>query len=150
MLVAALARLVVGLGFSGSWQSFIRFVWAQPFGQTDPVYHRDIGFYLFRLPFLNEIQNAAAILAFLATAAVRLGLCPGRPPSLSLGARARGPTGVLSHLLANALLFLLAWAAGYVLDRYGLLTESSGVPCSAPATPRLHVTRWALWGGGRC
>ena len=44
------------------------------------------------------------------------------------------PAPVLRHLLANAALFLFAWASGYVLDRYALLTEPTG-PCSGPATP---------------
>jgi uncharacterized membrane protein (UPF0182 family) len=143
-LVAALVAFVVGLGFSGSWESFIRFVWAKPFGQTDPVFHHDIGFYVFRLPFLNDIQNALSILTFLATALIAWGYIRAGLLHYRSGQGLVGPRAAIRHLLVNAVLFLLAWAAGYVLDRYGLLTSSSGVVFGAGYTA-LHVTRWALW-----
>ncbi|PWB77577.1 MAG: hypothetical protein C3F08_09850, partial [Candidatus Methylomirabilota bacterium] len=37
---------------SGAWEQYIRFANAQPFGIDDPIFHADIGFYIFRLPFL--------------------------------------------------------------------------------------------------
>ncbi len=54
------------------------------------------------------------------------------------------PRPVRWHLLANAILFLLAWTSGYVLDRYGLLTDFSGAVFGAGYTD-VTVTRWALW-----
>ena len=85
-----------------------------------------------------------ALLAFAATAAllviyVRAGLVAYRP---GLGIVA--PRSVLHHLLANAALFLLAWASGYILDRYELLTKSTGAVFGAGYTA-VHVTSWALW-----
>jgi len=145
-LVAPLAAaLVIGLGFAEGWDTFIRFLWAQPFGQTDPLYGRDIGFYLFELPFLDRVQNIVATLSFAATALLfvayrRSGLIGYRP-----GVGIVAPRAVLNHLLANGLLFLFAWASGYVLDRYGLLTESTGAVFGAGYTA-VHVTRFALWG----
>ena len=143
-LVALVAACIVGLGFSGSWDAFIRFVWAQPFGLTDPVYQRDVGFYLFRLPFLNDIQNALAILTFLATVMIAWGYVRSGLLSYRSGQGLVGPEGAIRHLLVNAVLFLLAWAAGYLLDRYGLLISSSGTVFGAGYTA-LHITRWALW-----
>ncbi len=143
-VLALLAACVVGLGFSGTWDGFVRFVWAQPFGQTDPVFHRDVGFYLFRLPFLNDVQNALAVLTFLATAMTAWGYVRAGLLSYRSGHGIVGPRGAIRHLLVNAVLFLVAWAAGYLLDRYGLLTSSSGIVFGAGYTA-LHVTRWALW-----
>jgi uncharacterized membrane protein (UPF0182 family) len=131
LLAPLVAAIVIGLGFAEGWDEFIRFLWAKPFGQSEPLYSHDIAFYLFDLPFLDRIQNAVAILAFAAT-----GL-------LFVAYRHAGLIGY-RHLLANALLFLLAWASGYVLDRYGLLTESSGAVFGAGYTA-VHVTRWVLW-----
>ncbi len=145
-LIAPLgAALVIGLGFAEGWDAFIRFLWAQPFGQTEPLYGRDIGFYLFQLPFLDRVQNTIAMLAFAATAMLfaayrRAGLIGYRA-----GVGIVAPRAVLNHLLANAVLFLFAWASGYVLDRYGLLTSSSGAVFGAGYTA-VHVTRFALWG----
>jgi uncharacterized membrane protein (UPF0182 family) len=144
LLAPLIAALVIGLGFAEGWDAFIRFLWAQPFGQTDPLYGHDIGFYLFRLPFLDRIQNTVTMLAFAATVLLfiayrRAGLIGYRP---AVGIVA--PRAVLNHVLANAVLFLLAWASGYVLDRYGLLTESTGAVFGAGYTA-VHVTRFALW-----
>jgi uncharacterized membrane protein (UPF0182 family) len=139
------AALVIGLGFAQGWDAFVRFLWAQPFGRADPLYGRDIGFYLFQLPFLERVQNTITMLAFAATAMLfvayrRAGLIGYRQ-----GVGIVAPRAVLNHVLANAVLFLLAWASGYVLDRYGLLTESTGAVFGAGYTA-VHVTRFALWG----
>jgi uncharacterized protein len=144
LLPPLVAAIVIGLGFAEGWDEFIRLLWAKPFGQSEPLYGHDIGFYLFDLPFLDRIQNAIAILTFAATGLLfvayrRAGLIGYRP-----GVGIMAPRSVLNHLLANALLFLLAWASGYVLDRYDLLTESSGAVFGAGYTA-VHVTRWVLW-----
>ena len=70
-------------------------------------------------------------------------LGPGSSPTVP-GLGIVAPRSVLHHLLANAALFLFAWASGYVLDRYELLTESTGAVFGAGYTA-VHVTSWALW-----
>jgi uncharacterized protein len=144
LLAPLVAAIVIGLGFAERWDEFVRFIWAQPFGQTEPLYGRDIAFYLFDLPALERIQESVTMLALAATALLffayrRAGLIGYR-----LGVGIVAPRSVLNHLLANALLFLFAWASGYVLDRYGLLSESTGAVFGAGYTA-IHVTRWALW-----
>ena len=144
VLAPLVAAISVGFGFAEGWDDLIRFLWAQPFGETEPLYGHDIAFYLFKLPFLERIQNTVALLAFAATAAllviyVRAGLVAYRA-----GLELVAPRSVLHHLLANAALFLLAWASGYILDRYELLTKSTGAVFGAGYTA-VHVTSWALW-----
>jgi uncharacterized protein len=108
VLAPLAAAMIVGFGFAQGWDELIRFLWAQPFGETEPLYGRDIAFYLFRLPLLDRIQDTVALLAFAATAAllviyVRAGLVAWRP-----GRGIVAPRSVLHHLLANAALFLSA------------------------------------------
>jgi uncharacterized membrane protein (UPF0182 family) len=146
-LLAALSlggALLVGVIYAADWNGYLRFAFARDFGETDPVYGHDLGFYLFVLPFLEKLQNTITFLAFLVTAALgavyaQAGILRYRP---GLGIEA--PRAALHHLLANATLFLLAWAAGYVLDRYDLLSDSSGAVFGAGYTD-VTVTRWALW-----
>ena len=64
ILVSAVVAGLFGFAFSGEWDGFLRLVWAQDFGMSDPIYLRDIGFYLFVLPFLNFVQNSLVLLAF--------------------------------------------------------------------------------------
>src|SRR4051794_40447117 len=143
---AALApAAVVGLVAAGSWDTVLHFVWARPFGRVDPVFGHDLGFYLFFLPFLELVQNlltAASLVAVLALGETyrRAGLLGYRS-----GTGPRAPRPVRRHLLANAALFLLAWAAGCLLDRYALLAGSSGAVFGAGYTA-VNVTRHALAG----
>jgi uncharacterized membrane protein (UPF0182 family) len=45
----------VGAGAAGRWETFLQYAHATPAGTTDPVFHRDLGFYLFRLPTLHYV-----------------------------------------------------------------------------------------------
>src|SRR4029077_9775013 len=50
-LPAALGlALLFGLGAADGWLSLLRFLHRTPFGVTDPVYGRDVGYYVFTLP----------------------------------------------------------------------------------------------------
>ena len=62
ILVSAVVAGLFGFSFSGEWDGFLRLVPAQDFGTSDPIYLRDIGFYLFVLPFLNFVQNSLVLL----------------------------------------------------------------------------------------
>ena len=144
VLAPLVAAMIVGFGFAQGWDELIRFLWAQPFGETEPLYGHDIAFYLFDLPFLDRIQNTVHCWRSRprprsSVVYVRAGLVAYRP---GLGIVA--PRSVLHHLLANAALFLFAWASGYILDRYELLTKSTGAVFGAGYTA-VHVTSWALW-----
>jgi uncharacterized membrane protein (UPF0182 family) len=119
-------------------------VWAQDFGTTDPIFLRDVGFYLFVLPFLNLVQTSLVLLTLSVT--LMLGLAYFGTGALQFGAKgfvAANPR-VLRHLLANAFLLLTAWAWGYYLDRFGLLTKSAGVVFGAGYTD-VHVVLPGLW-----
>ena len=47
--------LVAGVGVSSQWQEWLLFSNAQVFGQDDPQFGMDIGFYVFQLPFLTTV-----------------------------------------------------------------------------------------------
>ncbi len=52
-LLALLFSLALGLGFSGSWDTMIRYANSVPFGLQDPLFSMDIGFFAFEFPFLG-------------------------------------------------------------------------------------------------
>jgi hypothetical protein len=64
--------LVMGSGVSGQWQNWLLFSNATKFGIKDPQFHKDIGFYVFRLPFLQFAAGwtFAALLVVLIVSAV--------------------------------------------------------------------------------
>ena len=47
---AVLLGVVFGLGATGSWDVILRAIHRTPFGLTDPVFGRDVGYYVFLLP----------------------------------------------------------------------------------------------------
>ena len=90
---------------------------------SDPVYLRDIGFYLFVLPFLELVQNSLVLLTLGGTLLV--GLAYFRMGGLRFGGRGYVATDprALRHVIANTILLLTAWTWGIYLDRFGLLTR---------------------------
>ncbi|RLB31556.1 MAG: hypothetical protein DRG87_02075, partial [Deltaproteobacteria bacterium] len=50
MIIILLVSVVIASKGSYQWDMFLRYLYQQPFGSTDPIFHRDIGFYVFSLP----------------------------------------------------------------------------------------------------
>ena len=70
--VALFFAIVMGSGVASEWRDWILFSNASTFGVKDPQFHRDIGFYVFKLPFLQFIASwtFAALLVVLIITAV--------------------------------------------------------------------------------
>jgi uncharacterized membrane protein (UPF0182 family) len=128
--VALVPAVLFGLAFYPQWDTYLRFQWGGTFGETDPIFHLDLGFYLFRLPFYELVQNGITALAFFLLV-VTLGAYAylGAVQSGQNGQRpylqARWPVVVHSSVLLVLLVLGLGW--GFYLDRYELLTSSRGV-----------------------
>jgi uncharacterized membrane protein (UPF0182 family) len=114
------AAILVGLEAASHWMSLAMWMHATPFPDTDPVFKREIGFYIFKLGFLKYIYGwlmFTLIVALLASAAVHYA---NRAIDFLAGAPTFAPH-VKAHLslLLAAILFVRAW--GYLLQRYDLL-----------------------------
>jgi uncharacterized protein len=118
--IPVLAGLIAGLAAQGDWQTTQMFLNATPFGQTDPEFGNDIGFYAFTLPFIRMLLDwlfvttavcfVIALVAHYLFGGIRLA---GRSGQVSAAARA--------HLAILAGVFVLLKAVAYYLDRYELL-----------------------------
>ncbi len=144
MLVSAVLGVGFAVAFYVRWDVFLRFHWGGAFGQSDPIFGKDIGFYLFHLPFYEIIQNSFSGLTVLALAAVGLtysqfGLL--QPGMLQAGHADRKIFGHLSLLL---LFFMASWAWGIYLDRFELLYSTRGVVYGVGYTA-FHAERIGLW-----
>jgi uncharacterized protein len=118
------------VGFTG-WLEVLSFVKYSPFGQGDPVFGKDLGFYVFQLPFLNTVYNAFFGPLFLLTlitalfyvfaGVIRLhSLRFWRANSIEVSSTA------CRHLsLLIAVLFLFK-GFGFYLDMYQLLYSKHG------------------------
>src|SRR3954463_4612983 len=52
-----LIAAMIGWGARGNWQLFLLWVHQQHFGVVDPLHHRDIGYFVFSLPFLQKLSS---------------------------------------------------------------------------------------------
>ena len=70
--VAFFFSLIMGSGVSAQWQNWILFSNSTSFGVKDPQFHKDVSFYVFRLPFLQFAAGwtFAALLVVLIVSAV--------------------------------------------------------------------------------
>jgi len=133
--------IIFGLVAQGNWEVVLRFLNGQPFGMADPVFHREIGFYVFALPFLNMLRSwflGALIITLLGS--VGLYLLSYRAQRLKFDfARP-----VLAHAggLAMAILGLFAW--GYWLGIWELVFSKRGVAFGASYTD-IHAQLPAQW-----
>jgi uncharacterized protein len=130
--VAVLLGLLVGLAYAADWETVLRWRYAVPFGRPDPLFGRDLGFYVFTLPLYRLVRDWAFVITFLSAAIaastywVRASFDLQRPPRLTKPAIRQ-----LSVLLAA---FLVVKAGDYVLQRYGLLFADNGVVFGAAYT----------------
>jgi uncharacterized protein len=131
-MILIAVSVVIALGIGGSvgaaWETVLLWQHRVPFSPetasvvTDPVFGRDIGFFLFELPFLRFIQGLFNGIV-IATLLVVLG-------RYLVGAMRNGlvfPTTVRVHLAVLGGLFLLSVAFGYQLDKYELVYSQRGL-----------------------
>jgi len=124
---ATLLSVVLGLYASGRWETWLMWRYGVEFGVVDPILNRDVGFYVYSLPFqqfLRGMGQALVVLAALVSGALYLvsgGLSSGFPASMSMTPAARRHLSVL----AGAFLLLMAWGAW--LQRAEYLVETSGL-----------------------
>ena len=124
-VAVGLPAFVIAGAVSRQWLDVLVLAHQQSFGTTDPVFGLDAGFYVFVLPVLTfargllvGLVGLAGIQAFAWYGFQAVSRSRERP---QLAPQARG------HLLVlGAALFMLV-AAGWYLDRFGLLTSKQGV-----------------------
>ena len=72
LVVAAVIGLIFTLNFYTKWDIYLRFRWGGSVGRLDPIFGKDIGFYLFKLPFYELIQNSMMSLTLISLIIVLL------------------------------------------------------------------------------
>ncbi len=138
LVIAAL----IALGEAGNWDVVLRFVRQTPYGQSDPLFGKDIGFYLFSLPAYAVLKNW--MLLTLALSALAAGAVYWVHGDLAPGKRLSAPSWVIAHGSALLGLFFAVKAWSYWLDRFLLLYRNNGVVVGAAYTD-VHVELPVLW-----
>ncbi|RMF65530.1 MAG: hypothetical protein D6742_12225, partial [Cyanobacteria bacterium J069] len=130
---ALLTSLGFGLVLSEYWAKLLLAFAPTPFDRADPLFGRDIGFYVFRLPALELLSYWVMGLTLLGLLSVALVyLLAG--DSLSEGKFLGWSLPQLRHFCGLGGVLMLAIALAHWLNRYGLLYSSSGVAYGAGFT----------------
>ena len=147
-----IASFVIASKGSDKWNMVLRYLYWQPFGTADPIFNRDIGFYVFGLPFYALIRSGLLTLFLLAAGLTiiwylkngalqiigEIAQVEGQPPSLPKITLA---PAVKKHLifLGGIIVLLMAW--GYHLKIYGLVYSTLGPAFGASFTD-VHIKVW--------
>ena len=140
VVIVIVLSLIFGSVLAARWELFLRFTNSVPFGQVDPVYGRDLGFFIFNLPMYTFIQGwimGIGIVTLLATVAMNFVNHSLRGEGYTLsGAR-------LVHVSVIAAIIMLTIAAGHWFDRWALVLSEDGAGFGAMYTD-LHARQPAL------
>lgn len=129
-LGSALLALIVGIGVSRQWSTFL--LWRNgsglSFGAAEPLFNRDPAFYVFTLPWLRFLQGwlFSSLVGVTFIVGIAHFLWGGIQPQAPAFADKVAPA-VRAHLSVLLGLILVAKAWGYYLGRFDLLTSPRGV-----------------------
>ncbi len=123
--LAFVLALIGASGTIGQWNNWILFLHGGNFPATDPQFHKNVGFYVFDLPFLTFVVDwtLAILIVTLAVTVVFHYFNGGIQPQRGLP-RVRPP--VKAHLSVLLALIALTKAAGYVLQRWSIVNSQDG------------------------
>jgi uncharacterized membrane protein (UPF0182 family) len=142
--VAVVLGILIAAGETGNWDLVLRFIHQVPYGQHDPLYGRDIGFYLFTLPAYVALKNWMLLTVVLSALVAGAVYFAHGAILLDKGRRWLSPAAT-AHGSALLGLFFAVKAWSYGLDRFLLLYGDNGVVVGAGYTD-IHVKLLLLWG----
>jgi uncharacterized protein len=132
-LITAFTALTLGPVMASQWNNWLLFRNGGNVGQTVPKFGGDIGFYIFKLPFIQAIVGW--ILAALITLVIVALLVHTIGGSLRFGAGfPRAERFVRTHITVLFVVIAIFKAIAYWLDRYRLTLSTTGYVVGASYT----------------
>jgi uncharacterized membrane protein (UPF0182 family) len=117
---------VAALEATAHWDMWLRFRHPVAFGREDPIFHRDLGFYVFTYPFWKFLYARVFFGILLVIIGTALVYYLDRAVEFMQGyARIASSTRAHLSILFGLLMLVKAW--GYRLDAYELLLNPAGV-----------------------
>ncbi|HMC69782.1 MAG TPA: UPF0182 family protein, partial [Mycobacteriales bacterium] len=146
-IIALVFALIAGAGVGGQWRDWLLFTNAQSFHIKDAQFHTDVGFYVFKLPFLSFVVNWAftSLVIILIVTAVAHYLNGGIRLQ---GAAQRVTSQVKAHLSVLLAVLALVKTAGYWVQRYQITFSTRGTVNGATYTdvkaqlPAINLLFW--------
>lgn len=166
-LTAFVAISIVAVGAANTsatfWETTLKFLNGNTFGNSDPIYNQDIGFYLFTLPFYKGLQNwllglllagvVTTLAVYLLKGIIKFNFVQvssaGQKLTIEKLKLERQWQNYLqgkqrNHIIALLVTISIAIAADFWLERYDLLYSPSGVVWGAGYTDT-HARLFSYW-----
>lgn len=129
-VTGSLLTLGLGFAFNQEWARVLSALHTTPFGDRDPLFHLDIGFYVFQMPLLKLLRFwSLDIFAFTFISVTLFYLLNNN--SISNAYFTGFTLKQKQHLSALAACFLIAVVFGYGLACFGLLYSQRGITYGA-------------------
>ena len=145
--VSAVIAVLSGYALTASWEKPMLYLNAVSFNKVDPIFGRDASFYVFTVPFLDQIQSFVWSVGFFAL------LGSGALYLLRMQADKNVPSDVIPvggfpskgrlHLAILGAFLLVVMAAGIYLDRFEELHRAGGL-FTGPGYAEINGTLPAL------
>ena len=146
-VVSIVIALIAASSTVGEWQNWMLYIHGVSFHKTDPLFHRDIGWFVFKLPFIEFVISwvfASLVVITIITAVAHYlngGIRPqARPPRVA--------PQVKVHLSILIAVIAVAKAVGYYYQRFTLDLSSNGYVQGAAYTDvhaRLPALTLLFW-----
>jgi uncharacterized protein len=126
VIFAVIAGFIAGIGWGAKWSVILRWLDHASFAKTDPVFHKDIGYYVFSYPFARALTDwLIGTLLFVLVVTAVIYLFEGGI-RLKKGWDMFAPH-VLAHLSVILAAIFIVKAYSYRLNMYELLFSKDGV-----------------------
>lgn len=129
--------VIVGLEAASRWELFSYFLNSSSFGTADPIFHKDIGFYVFKLPFLKYFYSWLNFVLYLSLL-ISAGIYFISKAIQYVFKELYFTPKAKAHLFILIALILALKGFGYYLSCYSLLFSSRGIVFGATFTD-VHV-----------
>jgi uncharacterized protein len=142
LVFGLLFGLLAGAPTTSRWRDWLMFQNASSFGAKDPLFSKDAGFYVFKLPFISFLLDwmfATAVVCLLVTTAVHY--MNGGIRLQVVGKRVASHVKLHLSILLSVLALLKA--LGYWFDRYRLYGSTRGV-VDGPGYTDVHASLPAI------
>ncbi|MCB9007605.1 MAG: UPF0182 family protein [Ardenticatenaceae bacterium] len=147
--ILTIVALVLSFAFASSiavrWDEFLLFINRVPFGTNDPIFGRDISFYLFELPVYEALQQWIVSLLLLTLIGTLAIYAVNNVVEIQRGQWRPHQSAILrQHVALLAALILLLWASGNLFDIFNLNYSGRGVVFGASYTD-IYASLYALY-----
>jgi uncharacterized membrane protein (UPF0182 family) len=142
--LSIILSVVIALPLYEQWEAFLLYLFSPRAKVADPVYGKDIGYYLFAYPIYTLIQHRLLIAFCVLLAAITLLYLVER--RILARQEKRLPAWARAHISILAFLVFLIEIWDFVLQRYGLLYSRGHLPLFfGPGYVEMNITWVLIW-----